>query len=155
MYIQIKYRINGGNDWLECQLSAEEYFDLEPDEVPAFDSVPWHNHACDYLKLPTTGLAETQITVDDDRHGQRIIIRETFWNEGRNRLIERSDSGQRSNYRELILLGVVGEAKSEVLRLVDTKCTFNLGFHSMIEKNADGTETEHKYFEFSPGNGSA
>lgn len=144
--IVMQYRQSSDKCWTTRRLTPPEYFDLDASEIADLDSVPHHNHACDYLPIPLNELAETKIILTEGTAKKRSIF-ETFWGDGRHRLIERIDEGPEP-YRELILSTEVQSdpCRYEILRMVDQASRMNVTSHVIIETLPDGTEREVFFF---------
>lgn len=91
-HIEIRYLRVGEEIPVRVTLAPESYF--EP------DSVPIHNHAVDYLDEPPSRIRRTELLVTDPSTGDRRLVVETFWDEGRSRIIEVQDS--RRDHWEII-----------------------------------------------------
>lgn|SRR5690606_32127003 len=88
--VKLSYRLKGTTGWMEHELTADEYY--EPEEGGrTWDSVPLHLHANEYLEVKPSQLEQTVLRIHDGAGGLRCTVREIFWNEGRNRLIQRID----------------------------------------------------------------
>ena len=104
--INLDYRLIDGKEWKSINLEPESYFDLESDELVTLDSIPFYDHAIEYLvedlEIQKESVMATKIRLYDKSTMQERLITESFWNYGRNRLIERQDIGDRP-YSEIIL----------------------------------------------------
>src|SRR5262249_49510069 len=126
-------------------LTPDEFFELEPGERATMDSVPRQNHGIDYLEFAPQTIRMTRITIIDDVQKSVRVICETFWNNGQNRVIERTDRGV-SEYWEMILKIRINEAPPtwEILRLGRQDGTLSPLYHGLIQQNSNGSETETK-----------
>ena len=88
--IHLHYRVSRADEWIRHELSAADYYEPE-DEGWTWDSTPRYSHACEYLTEPRDQLEQTYLRIYDGQGILRCTIREVFWNEGRNRLIEQDD----------------------------------------------------------------
>jgi hypothetical protein len=141
--ITLNYRLIEQLDWQSQALSVEEYFDLELDEPVSLDACPQHNHAIDYLDLPVEQVQATQLTlVDPQAQTQRTIV-EKFWNQGKNRIIERTDRGAQP-YSETILEIQISQEPAiwEILRREREQGTLTPLDHAFVQDHADGSQTE-------------
>jgi len=145
MKITLEYRLLTNEAWKSITLSPDEYFDLDPGEQPNIDSVAKYNHGIDYLDVEPQDMRMTRITIKDDINKSAITICETFWNNGQNRVIERTDCGAREHW-EMILKIRISEIPLtwEILRLGRRDGTFIPWYHGFIRRNSDGSETETK-----------
>ena len=142
--ITIEYQILGSTKWESVELSPEDYFDLDEGEEIVWDSVPMRNHAADYLGVDKSKIGSTKLKITDSSTQVTKLITETFWNNGKNRVIERTDTGPGIEYWELILEGIVSEQPViwEVLRLDKLKGILTPSYHGFLQLNDDGSETE-------------
>jgi hypothetical protein len=87
----------------------------------SLDSIPFYDHAIEYLvqdlEIQKESAIATKLHLYDKSTKQERLITESFWNYGRNRLIERQDMGDQP-YSEIILEMLVSEVPEvwEVLR---------------------------------------
>jgi hypothetical protein len=141
--ISIDYLLINSDSWQTRTLDIGNYFDLESDEQVDLDSCPYYNHAIDYLDLYPEQVQSTHLTlVNLKTHDQRVIV-EKFWNQGKNRIIERTDSGQ-TPYSETILEIQISETPAvwEVLRLSRDNGSLTPLYHAFLQDNIDGSQTE-------------
>ena len=141
IHISLEYQPLNGDRWESIPLSITDYFDLDPDEPPSLDACPRHNHAIDYLPASASPIATTKLTLTDAQSQRQIV--ETFWNDGKNRLIERTDTGE-TPYSETILEVQISEAPPtwEILRLERTAGLLVPLYHAFLQENANGSQTE-------------
>jgi hypothetical protein len=118
----------------------ERYFDLQPGERPSVRSAPRHDHAVDYLYVDPAQLRMTRLTVASRSPRAERVISETFWNGGRNRVIERQDNGDTA-YWEMILETQVSEAPAvwEILRLGRGPHGLVPHYHGFFRRHEDGS----------------
>ncbi len=143
--VTINYKLAGSAEWKSINLLPEEYFDLDEGEKIAWDSVPIHNHAKDYLNIGNLNeVLHTKLEIVDALTRVTKLITETFWNDGRNRAIERSDTGPGVDYWELIIEVMIGETPLvwEILRLDRVDGVLVPNYHGLIQRNEDGSEIE-------------
>jgi hypothetical protein len=141
--ISIDYLLVDSDAWQTKVFDAENYFDLEPDELADLDSCPRYNHAIDYLDLDPVQVQATHLTLlDRQTHEQRTIV-EKFWNQGKNRIIERTDAGQ-TPYSETILEIQISDEPPvwELLRLSRDSGSLTPLYHAFLQDNSDGSQTE-------------
>jgi hypothetical protein len=124
-------------------LDLEDYFDLEDDEPADLDSCPRYNHAIEYLDLDPGQVQFTRLTIANHQTQDQRVILEKFWNQGRNRIIERTDLG-RSPYAETILEIQISQNPPvwEVLRLGQENGSLTPFYHAYLQDNIDGSQTE-------------
>jgi hypothetical protein len=80
--------------------------------------------------------------VDPQAQTQRTIV-EKFWNQGKNRIIERTDRGAQP-YSETILEIQISQEPAiwEILRLEREQGTLTPLDHAFVQDHADGSQTE-------------
>jgi hypothetical protein len=146
--IKIHYKMAQSQLWSEMDVSPTDFFDLDPGECPSVDSIPKKNHAAEYLDVSTEFLEATVLRVASDEKNVSLTVSEFYWNQGRNRLIERVDGGTNTEYREMILISHLQDEpeKMEIVRIGDTGGRLRLWSHVILTKNNDGSESEEKYF---------
>jgi hypothetical protein len=93
MQITIEYKSIDSQHLMVINLSPEEYFDLDPDETPSIDSIPFYNHAIDYINIDSKNVEHTKLNITDSDGNCISRTTENFWNFGQNRIIERNDYG--------------------------------------------------------------
>lgn len=152
--IELQYLLENGQKWHSIKLSASEYFDLETNEPIELDCIPRYNHAIDYIKdnsphLDINQIIVTKIMLIDLVHQQQRQITETFWGYSQNRLIERKDLDLNTlqiQYHELIIETQIQNNPPlwEILRLSQDNGIMTPLFHSLIQENSDGSQTETK-----------
>ena len=76
------------------------------------------------------------------------MISETFWNDGKNRIIEVSESGDRAPRSELIVETRVNENPIliEIVRAWKDNAYWKMAFHVFIEGDPNGAETETQVY---------
>ena len=145
--INLDYRLIDGKEWKSINLEPESYFDLESDELVTLDSIPFYDHAIEYLvedlEIQKEFVIATKIRLYDRATKQERLITESFWNYGRNRLIERQDIGSQP-YSEIILEMLVSEVPEvwEVLRCDRMSGVLSPSYHAKIQDREDGSQVE-------------
>ncbi|BBC25244.1 hypothetical protein [Pseudanabaena sp. ABRG5-3] len=146
--INIGYKLLDSQEWKSIDLLPESYFDLESDEIASLDSTPFYNHATEYLiedlEIQKESILMTKLHLHDESTQNERFITESFWNYGRNRLIERQDIGDKP-YSEIILEMLVSEVPEvwEVLRCDRLSGVLSPSYHAKIQEHDDGSQTEH------------
>lgn len=146
--ITLSYKLLDAREWKSVVFLPESYFDLESDELVSLDSIPFYNHAIDYLvedfQIQKESILATKLHLYDESTKQERLINESFWNDGHNRLIERQDIGNMS-YSEIILEMLVSEVPEvwEVLRCDRLSGVLSPSYHAKIQNHEDGSQTEH------------
>jgi hypothetical protein len=140
--IELAHKRRDRPDWQSTSMRPEEYFDLEPGEAPSVGSVTRRNHAIDYLGVDASLVEATRIRITDSTSNASRTITETFWNEGRSRVIERRDTP--GEYWELIFETPVSAQPSvwEILRLGRREGLLVPYYHGFVTDNPDGSQTE-------------
>ena len=100
-------------------MSPEDDFDLDDGEALSWDCVPQHSHAIDYSEIEKRMIRNTKVTITDENSKVTKQITETFWDEGKNRVVECTDTGPSVNCWELIVEIMINETPPtwEILRL--------------------------------------
>jgi hypothetical protein len=89
--VTLRYRLQDDDAWHEREVAFEEFFggaEAHPDDL--FHDVDWvPQHAAVSLldDIETADVAVTELTFDGDE-GEKLTIKETFWNHGHSRIIE-------------------------------------------------------------------
>lgn len=143
MTITLEYRSADSAAWRSVQLQPEQYFELLPGETPGIGGVARHAHGIDYLAADARPVRATRLTLVDRSCGDERVITETFWNEGRNRAIERTDRGLRPDW-ELILAFESDGAIEEIVRIGRADGIPVPLYHGFMRPNGDGSFTEKK-----------
>jgi hypothetical protein len=89
--VTLRYRLRDEEDWHTRELSFEEFFgggaERPDDPFHDVDWVPQHAAVNLLEDIETADVAVTELTLEG-RSGERLTIKETFWNRGRSRIIE-------------------------------------------------------------------
>ncbi len=146
--VNLDYRLIGNKEWKSIDLEPESYFDLESGEIVNLDSIPFYDHAIEYLVedlgIQKESVMATKLHLYDKSTKKERLITESFWNYGRNRLIERQDTGDRP-YSEIIMEMLVSEVPEvwEVLRCDRLSGVLSPSYHAKIQEREDGSQVEH------------
>ncbi len=146
--IELGYKLLDSKEWKSIDFPPENYFDLESDELVTLDSIPFYDHAIEYLvqdlEIQKESVMATKVHLHDKSTKQERLITESFWNYGRNRLIERQDIGSQT-YSEIILEMLVSEVPEvwEVLRCDRLSGVLSPSYHAKIQDREDGSQVEH------------
>ena len=145
MSVHIDYWLEGEGSPCGLDVAPTDFFDLDEGEIPGLGSVPKHDHAFAYITEEPSRVVSTVLQIRDSGAGNRITIRETYWNQRRNCIIERKDEQQgATTYVETIHDIVVSEYP-ECRRIT------RIGWHgekpivysdARLVKKQDGTEEE-------------
>lgn len=145
--IIIQYKLDGENLWKTFNITPEEYFDLEEDELIEVDSVPIHNHAINYIEDCLNKITNTKIVISDENTRRKRIITTTYWNNQENSIIERLDfDNDFCDYNELIIEGKIKDSPPvfEVMRVVRENDVLIPIYHGFITEMDDGSQVENK-----------
>lgn len=145
LQIAIEYKAIDSKNWEYLELTPDEYFDLEVDEKAELDSIPIYNHAIDYLDIESNRVLVTKIILIDEANKAKRSIVERFWNQGKNRLIERTDSGNNSYWETILEIQISQEPPLwEILRIGRENEIIVPLYHGFLQDNEDGSQTETK-----------
>ena len=145
--INLGYRLVDSQEWKSIDLEPESYFDLDSGELVTLDSIPFYDHAIEYLvedlEIQKESVMATKICLYDKSTKKERLITESFWNYGRNRLIERQDVGDQP-YSEIILEMLVSQVPEvwEVLRCDRLSGVLSPSYHAKIQDREDGSQVE-------------
>jgi hypothetical protein len=149
VHISIEYKLVNSSQWHLVKLLPEDYFDLDVDEEIEWDCVPEYDHAIDYLDIDKTSISCTKISIIDSKAEVTKTITETFWNQGKNRIIERIDKGQKVSYWLMIININLQDNPpiSEILRFErDEENLPKICSHVLIRENENGCEEEKEIY---------
>jgi hypothetical protein len=141
--ITVEYKLSNSAEYCEVELEPEEYFDLELNEKAEWDSVPKFNDTLDYLNIDKEKVQYIKTTIMDQETNTNLCFVDTFWNQGENRIIEKTISGSRS-YWEMIICTKLLESSFtwELLRFHKENNIPTLSYHGLFKDNEDGSEEE-------------
>jgi len=143
VHITIEYKLTDSSSWEFLELTPDEYFELEANEKVSLDSIPQHNHAIQYLGIEEQRVIATKIIlIDEAKQAKRTLV-ERFWNQGENRLIERTDIGEKP-YTEIILEIQVSKEPPlwEIIRIGREDGVLTPWYHAFLQDNDDDSQTE-------------
>jgi hypothetical protein len=145
--IELGYKLLDSKEWKSIDLEPKNYFDIESGELVNLESIPFYDHAIDYLvqdlEIQKESVMATRVHLYDKSTKQERLITESFWNYGCNRLIERQDMGDHP-YSEIILEMLVSEVPEvwEVLRCDRLSGVLSPSYHAKIHDREDGSQVE-------------
>ena len=150
--VTLRYRLQDDDAWHEREVAFEELFggaETHPDDL--FHDVDWvpHHAAVSLLDdIETADVAVTELTFESDE-GERLTVKETFWNGGRSRIIEimqQLDEGD--PYWEVIvdLRRESGGETYELLRLGRERGAVVPIHHAVSHARPDGTRVDVTLF---------
>lgn len=142
--ILLEYRLFDSSEWQTIEMLPEDYFDLEPNEKIEWDCLPLYDNAIGYLDIDPKLVSNTRIRIIDNKANITKVITTTFWNQGKNQIVERIDKGPGIFYWLTILTIKLQDNPPvwEILRIPREDDVAKLEFHSFIQDNEDGSETE-------------
>lgn len=144
MSIIIEFLLKGQSQFVRKEISNEQYFDLEENEIAEINSIPKLSQPYLYLDVNIEEIILVIISIEINY--EKRIFKQTIWNNGNSILTERIDIG-RENYKEIILSVKIDEKKNlfETIRLfVGQKFTVPT-YHSLIFPNESGEEIEKRF----------
>jgi hypothetical protein len=147
--ISITYKPIDRPAWQTMHFTPETFFDLDPGERAEIDSVPRHSHAIDYIGAEPGEIQHTVLAITNVETGAGRRISETFWNGGKNRIIETHEKEKGvAGTSELIVETAVSDQPqvTEIVRASRQEGPWALAYHVFIRKNPDGTEMEEKVY---------
>jgi hypothetical protein len=105
--VTLRYRLRDHDEWQLREVAFEELFGKAERPEDLFHDVDWvPQHAAVNLlaDIGTADVAVTELTFDG-REGERLTVKETFWNNGRSRIIEvmQQRNAEREPYWEVIV----------------------------------------------------
>lgn len=102
----------------------------------------------EYLDVDPVLVANTRLRIRDTDSGATRTITTTFWNYGRNQIAERIDTGSEIYPYALILTVRVQENPTiwEIMRFKRRDDVLEMEFHSFIQDNDDGSQSEKIVF---------
>lgn len=150
--IFIDYRMHGSSEWETVEFTPEEYYDhsyYEDDNDPVeWDSVPEWDEAIEYLDVDPVLVANTRLRICDTELGATRTITTIFWNYGRNQIVERIDKEpEGSDYAMIQSVRLQDNPVIwEIMRFKRRDDVLEMEFHSFIQDNEDGSQSEKKVF---------
>lgn len=143
--IRIDYWLKGALAPRSVDLSPGDFFDLENGEIPSIDSIPMLDHAFQYINIAESEVAATVLHIHDCDAESSIIIREAYWGEKRNCIIERKDLRHgvivyHETIHDIEFPG--GSSRRRITRIGWHEDWPKLYSDVTVIKNDDGTESE-------------
>jgi hypothetical protein len=134
----------------EICFTPEEYFDLDPDEVPDVDSVPLYSNLEKYLDN-TQDVTKLALEIKNLSDAKALCIEKVFQNQRKSTVTTRSDyQNEVLIYREIIYESmlprelVAKECACDVCRFVIEGDTAKCVYHGIFHYSEDGEEIEHR-----------
>src|SRR5262245_39444008 len=150
--VTLEYKLIGQADWAAHPFQGEQYFDpdyLDPGEDPAIDDVPMYDRAIDYLSVPGSLVEKTRLKIRDLLRNEGRTIAETFWNGGRNVIVERTDyKSDEPSYWEVIIECQIADKPLtlEIIRIGRDEGVPCIYLHTYVTDQDDGSQTEQRVF---------
>ncbi len=150
--IFIDYRMHGSSEWETVEFTPEEYYDhsyYEDDDDPIeWDSVPEWDDAIEYLDVDPVLIANTRLRIRDIELGITRTITTTFWNYGHNYITERVDKGSEVIGYVMVLSTRLQDSPViwEIMRFRRKNDVLEMEFHSFIQDNEDGSQSDKDSF---------
>lgn len=141
--IRLMFRLLGSGTWESISLSPEEYFERDEPAPMGMDALPRFNHAVEYLNVERSMVSHTKLMLCDAATQQTRTITEVFWNRGRNRFIERTDSGMPARGRVLVYEMLRSDSPEtwDVVRLEGQDESLEVISHAIITANENASES--------------
>ncbi|NER38091.1 MAG: hypothetical protein F6J93_29725 [Oscillatoria sp. SIO1A7] len=154
--ISIAYQLTDSAVWHLLELTPDRYFRLEQNEKSQLRSSPKYNHAFEYLNLERDRLSGTKIILTDNASKAKSYIVERFWNNGKNRLIEKTDI-DRQIYGETILEIMVGKEPPlwEIVKVIRQDGILTSWYRGFSPNPDNKDEEEEKLISSAGGKGFA
>ncbi|PSK93108.1 hypothetical protein [Taibaiella chishuiensis] len=144
MKLTFKYKTRASTKWEYQNLALDDFFDLEDGAAAHINSIQKNWHLDEYISLDKKELMFVYVKLEDGTETREY--KQTYWNEGKNIAIERTDEGN-EYYRELIVSVLNSreeEAASQTLRLVLNRENIVPVYHGFFTDEADGIQTESR-----------
>ena len=155
--ISIAYQLTDSAVWHLLELTPNEYFRLEPNENTHLRSSPKYKHAFQYLSLESDRLSGTKIILTDNASKAKSYIVERFWNNGKNRLIEKTDIIGQQIYGETILEIMIGKEPLlwEIVKVIRQDGILTSWYRGFSQNPDNKDEEEEKLISSAGGKGFA
>jgi len=151
--IDYKYKLFHSDEWLKKSIAVSVYFDLsllDEEEQLDIHSVPMHNMPYEYLDCDRKEIHQISVGITNVISNCKLHFFQTFWNNGENWLIERTDTvDDQIDYQELIISTVLpleisnnSEADYEIMRFLKKDCDIKCLYHGVVRDNTDGSQSE-------------
>ena len=89
--VTLRYRLQDDEDWQEREVDFETFFgggaDTPDDLFHDVDWIPQHAAVNLLADVEMADVAVTELTLESGE-GEQLTVKETFWNQGRSRIIE-------------------------------------------------------------------
>ena len=139
MKIDFKYFTKKDFAWKKLEITAEEYFDLEEGEECTTESITQHLNLHQYLNIPLEELLFIHVITENS--DSKRELKQTFWDNGNNSVIERLDSGSKS-FKEIIIT-LLRENKEEIIRMASIESQVIPLYHALFTDLGEA-ESEEK-----------
>lgn len=146
--IEIHYKLDGNTEWNDFRIAPNKYFDLDEFEQPGFDSVPFFNHAIDYIEDCVEKVVSTKVIISDEYKKTKRIINTSYWNEQKNSITERIDLSNGICESELIIETRIEDIPPiyEVMRIIRKEDILIPIYHGFFTDKDDGSQVERQIF---------
>ena len=121
--ITYKYLEIDGKNWKTRKFTAEEYFDPTAprvkDEGYRANSLPEHYNPLLYIGLKESQVLKCIVFINDRKRDEEAVFSFTYWNDGKNRLLERTMNFGHDRWQLLLNteMNVVEEGATTALRV--------------------------------------
>ena len=147
IHITIKYMRDGEPDEQTIILSADEYFDLDEDEIAEIDSCPEHLDLLDYLDNPEN-VKFVSVNIEDRRNNKRRYDTVRYSDHQKSLLARRTEYSDKTViYDEIIRDSLIdvdekGGRLNELSRIIVEGENYTCAYHAIIRDNPDGSQSE-------------
>jgi hypothetical protein len=136
--ISFKYMTKQKLAWQPLELTPEEYFELDAGEVYDIYCSSRYTHLHQYLDISLDQLLFIHLLVNIQK--ERKEFKQTFWNDGKNFVIEVKDKFS----KELIINSLINKSKDEeeIIRITYGRNQLYPVYHGFIKDGPNQTAVE-------------
>jgi len=124
-------------DGTMSELTEDELLERSSHDI---DSIPMYLLALEYLRLSSCQLEHTKLTICDKKENSSLIQSETFWEEGKNRIISRKVARPNNSYREVIVETFINKSTMQTVSMQIKDEVPKLDTHWIIQRDENGRE---------------
>ncbi|WP_217909753.1 hypothetical protein [Pseudenhygromyxa sp. WMMC2535] len=150
--VTLRYRLHDADEWCTREVDFDEFFGggaSEPDDLFGdVDWIPQHAAASLLDDIEATDIAVTEVTFTS-QEGERLAIKETFWNHGCSRIIEimQQHEGEEPYWEVIVDLRRESGAETyELIRLGREHGAVVPLHHAITHAGPDGTKRDVTIF---------
>jgi hypothetical protein len=133
--IRIMYKLKSNDNWITLKFTPEQYFDtnMEPvEEEYEVDSIPRFLDIRDYLKEPDENIININVFLKDIEKNAEISFYCSYWNNGKNFLVEKKDKTSSKLYHLIIIDLEIDQYTYEILKFLVENGTMRPIGHTRI-----------------------